>query len=237
MYDHLHIEDLHNALGNKREISFNDLFFFYRGYSPNIPVPTVKQRIHSLIEKGLIHKTGYGRYRFGGKPTFLPNVYTETQKIARLMDHRFPYVDYCQWDLAVANIFSQHLLNIQLLFVDVERDATESVYREIRDRYHNTVLYRNLSEELPYYDGCIVVRNIVSDAPIVDVDGLPMASIEKILVDFAIDRLFPFHNHELYSIYENALSSYAVNINRLLRYAGRRGRRDTIEDILNEIDY
>lgn len=237
MYDNLHIDELYNALGNRIEVSFQDVDDFYRWYSPDIPISTVKGRIRALIDKGILRRTGYGRYRFGEKTEFLPNVYRKTQEIARTMHRRFPYVDYCQWDLDAANAFAQHLLNIQLFFVDVERDATDAVYREIRDRYRNTVLYRNISEELPYYDGCIVVRNLVSDAPIVVVYGLPMAPIEKILVDFALDSLFPFQNIELYHIFENALSSYTVNINRMLRYAGRRGRRDTIEDILNEIDY
>ena len=237
MYDNLHVEEMRKALGDRHEITIRDIDDFYCRFSPDIPISTVRWRIHSLINKGILQRTGYGRYRFDEKERFVPQVYLKTEKIACILERGFPYVDYCQWDFAVANSFAQHLFNIQLFFVDVERDATEAVYREIRDRYRNTVLYRNLSEELPYYDGCIVVRNLVSDSPIVDVDGLPMASIEKILVDFALDRLFPFQNTELYHLYENALSSYAVNINRMLRYAGRRGRRDTIEDVLNKIDY
>jgi len=59
--------------------------------------------------------------------------------------------------------------------------------------------------------------------------------LEKILVDFAIDRLFPFQNTEIVEIYANATASYAVNTSRMLRYAGRRGRRNIIEEILDEI--
>ena len=74
------------------------------------------------------------------------------------------------------------------------------------------------------------------DAPTVKVFDLPMASLEKILVDFAIDRLFPFQDTEIVDIYANATASYAVNTSRMLRYAGRRGRRNIIEEILDEIN-
>ena len=129
------------------------------------------------------------------------------------------------------------LLNTQLFFVDVERDVVDAAYHEIGKTYRRTVLYRNLSEELPYYDGYIVVRNMALEAPTIDVEDMPMASLEKILVDFALDRIFPFSDTEIVDIYANATADYSVNTSRMLRYAGRRGRRDVIEEILDEINY
>ena len=157
--------------------------------------------------------------------------------VARIMRKQFPFADYCQWNFSAVNAFAHHLLNTELFFVDVERDAREAVYYAIRDKYPKTVLSSNLNEELAYYDGCIVVRNLITDAPVITVEDIPMASIEKILVDLALDTMFPFQNIEMLRIFENACSSYAVNISRMLRYAGRRGRRAVIEEILNEIDY
>ena len=75
------------------------------------------------------------------------------------------------------------------------------------------------------------------DAPTVDVEEIPMASLEKILVDFVLDRAFPFSDSEIVDIYANATADYSVHTNRMLRYACRRGRRDVIEEILNEINY
>ena len=237
MYDNLHIEEMRNALGNKTEITIKDIDDFYCRYSPDIPFSTVKWRIHSLIDKGVLHRIGHGRYRFGEEKVFSPDIFRKTMDIARIMRKQFPFADYCQWNFSAVNAFVHHLLNTELFFVDVERDAREAVYYAIRDKYPKTVLSSNLNDELAYYDGCIVVRNLITDAPVITVEDIPMASIEKILVDLALDAMFPFQNIEMLRIFENACSSYAVNISRMLRYAGRRGRRAVIEEILNEIDY
>ena len=236
MYDTLHIEELHKTLGNSTKIPSYDIMGFYRSFSPNMPISTIRWKIHSLVDKGIIYPIGRGIYKFGKKNTFEPHIYHKTEVIADVMRRRFPFAKYCQWDLSVANTFVHHLLNIQLYFVDVERDAADAAYHEIRDIYRHTVLYRNLSEELPYYDGYIVVRNMAIDAPTIKVSDMPMASLEKILVDFAIDRMFPFQDTEVAEIYENAFASYAVNTSRMLRYAGRKGRRNTVEKIMDVIN-
>ena len=153
------------------------------------------------------------------------------------MHRRLPFAKYCQWDLRVANAFSTYLLNTQLFFVDVERDVVDAAYHELLKTYRRTVLYRNLSEDLPYYDGYIVVRNMSLEAPTIEVEDMPLASLEKILVDFALDRIFPFSDTEIVDIYANATADYSVNTSRMLRYAGRRGRRDVIEEILDEINH
>ena len=211
MYDTLHIDELCNTLGYRSQISSKDIADFYRSYSPDMPISTIRWKIHSLVDKGIIYPIGRGVYQW------------------------LPFASYCQWDLSLSNAFVHPLIYTQLFFVDVERDAAEAAYYEIRAAYRRTVLYRNTSEELPYYDGYIVVRNMAIGAPTIKVSDLPMASLEKILVDFAIDRLFPFQNTEIVEIYANATASYAVNTSRMLRYAGRRGRRNIIEEILDEI--
>lgn len=237
MYDTLHIDELYNALGDRMQMTSNEIANFYRNYSPNIPISTIRWKIHSLVNKGVIYSIGRGLYRFGRKPLFKPNIYKRTEGIADIMRRRLPFAKYCQWDLHVANAFSTYLLNTQLYFVDVERDVVDAACHEILKKYRRTIFYRNLSEELPYYDGYIVVRNMALDAPTVDVEEFPMASLEKILVDFALDRIFPFSDTEIIDIYANATADYSVNANRMLRYAGRRGHRDVIEEILNEINY
>lgn len=153
MYDTLHIDELYNTLGDRAQLTSNEIANFYRSYSPDIPISTIRWKIHSLVNKGVIYSIGRGLYRFGRKPIFKPNIYTRTEVIADIMQRRLPFAKYCQWDLHVANAFSPFLINTQLFFVDVERDVVDAAYHEIGKTYRRTVLYRNLSEELPYYDG------------------------------------------------------------------------------------
>ena len=98
MYDNLHIEEMRNALGNKTEITIRDIDDFYCSFSPDIPFSTVKWRIHSLIDKGILHRIGHGRYRFGEEKIFFPDIFRKTMDIARIMRKQFPFADYCQWN-------------------------------------------------------------------------------------------------------------------------------------------
>ena len=67
MYDTLHIEELYNALGNSIQLSSYDIADFYHTYSPNMPISTIRWKIHSLVDKGIIYPVGRGLYQFGRK--------------------------------------------------------------------------------------------------------------------------------------------------------------------------
>ena len=236
MTDKLHIEELRNTLKENAETSIQEIAEFYRKFTPEIPISTIRWRIHTLVDRGILRNVGRGRYMLGKKNTFAPNVYHRTEVVADMMRKEFPLVAYCQWDMAFVNAFAQHLMNYQVYFVDVERDAAEAVYYGIRKRFHRTYLLRNINEELKEYNDCIIVRNLTTGAPTVDVEGKRMASLEKILVDLAVDKIFPFQNAEIYHIFENALEAYDINTSKMLRYAARRGRRKEIETIIDGIE-
>ena len=236
MQDNLHIEELLINLKYKTVLSVDDIVDFYREYNPNTPISTIRWRIHSLVDRGVLHSVGRGLYMFGAKKGFVPEIYRKTEAIAGIMRKRLPFAEYCQWDYAVHNAFSMHLSSFQIYFVDVEREATEAAYYEIKERYPKTIMQRHLAEDLPSYDGFVVVRNMVSSAPIVCNGDFRMASLEKILVDFTLDRVFTFPDSELYTMYGNAFEAYSINRTRMLRYAERRGRRNVVEHIINETE-
>ena len=96
---------MRNALGNKTEITIRDIDDFYCSFSPDIPFSTVKWRIHSLIDKGILHRIGHGRYRFGEEKIFFPDIFRKTMDIARIMRKQFPFADYCQWNFSAVNAF------------------------------------------------------------------------------------------------------------------------------------
>lgn len=59
----------------------------------------------------------------------------------------------------------------------------------------------------------------------------------KKLVDLCTDKEFiSFQGNEIYHIYENAFEAYTVNQQTMLRYAGRKSKREEIEKILKTIN-
>ena len=72
----------------------------------------------------------------------------------------------------------------------------------------------------------IIVRPLVKEAPIDIIDGCPVPTLEKMLVDAISDKeLQHLQGNELYTIYSNAFSDYEIKMPRLLRYAARRNRK------------
>lgn len=123
------------------------------------------------------------------------------------------------------------------LMIEIEKDAAESVFYFLKESYRN--VYLNPGEEVFYNyivakRESIIVNNLVSEAPTQAIYGVQTATLEKILVDiFCDDIIFSaYQGHEMNNIYTNALNSYTVSINKLLRYAQRRGRRKNIENYI-----
>ncbi len=81
----------------------------------------------------------------------------------------------------------------------------------------------------------IIVKTLVSEAPVRNIDGVCTVSIEKMLVDIYCDSiLFPAQQgSELIYIFKEALEKYTVNENRMLRYASRRGKKEKFDNFLN----
>ena len=81
------------------------------------------------------------------------------------------------------------------------------------------------------------VKNLVSEAPLQKVSDVPMPTLEKLLVDILRDAdFFCLPGSESEHIFENAFNLYAVNRNRLFRYAGRRKAKEEILSILENLN-
>ncbi|MFG6411727.1 MAG: hypothetical protein K1V92_12285, partial [Bacteroides acidifaciens] len=75
------------------------------------------------------------------------------------------------------------------------------------------------------------------EAPLQEVSGVPMPTLEKLLVDILRDTdFFYLQGSESDRIIENAFNLYAINRNRLFRYAGRRKVKDELSSILDNLN-
>jgi hypothetical protein len=71
-----------------------------------------------------------------------------------------------------------------------------------------------------------LVRPLVSEAPLQDVNGIITVSLEKLLVDVFSNAEFYFvRGMETEHIFNNAFSKYSVNTDKLMRYADRKKRK------------
>jgi hypothetical protein len=218
-------------------ITLSDMDAFYRETEPCIPKTTVNWRIHNLVRSGILQRTGKGLYRFGEMQVFTPDTDSRMKRIGRFLKKRFPFTRYCLWDLSSINRFSRHLINFNVLFVDVERDAVDAVYHALKEKFPKIMSINYLYDNLSEFDGAVFVRPLVSESPVRIVENIPVTTLEKMLVDLATDREFiSFQGNEIYTIFGTAFEKYTVNQNTLLRYASRKHKKEEMEKIITTIN-
>lgn len=220
----------------QKVVTNTDLLYMYREEEPTIPEVTVNWRIYHLVQKGVIQRIGRGKYHEGNARFFSPELSPKTIKVGKVIKKEFPYINYCVWELSVINNFSQHLINYNVTFLEVEREVIDSVYRTLKDMRYKVVRIKDITEDLSDYAGYVCVRALVTEAPVLKEKSGQAASLEKILVDLYCDKEFaPFQGNEIYQIYRNAFNDYTINESTALRYASRKERKAEIETIINSI--
>ena len=237
MSNNLDINRLTEQLSGKSILSVQDIHAFYKTGEPSIPITTVRWRIFALVQQGILQRIGHGKYSFGKAKHYMPEVNAQMKQIGQTINERFPFIKYCQWELSPVNAFAQHLINFNVLFVDVERDAMESVYYELKETESKVMLVQNLYDNISEFADNVIVRPLVTESPIAKIENVYVASLEKILVDLYSDKEFvSFQGNEIYHIFERAFEAYTINEQTMLRYAGRKTKREEIETILKTIN-
>jgi hypothetical protein len=234
---HSDINKMKERLGGKTIMMLNDIDAFYREKEPSIPKTTVNWRIYNLVQSGILQRTGKGLYQFGKMQVFTPEPNGKMKRIEQFLKRRFPFIQYCLWDLSYINYFSRHLINFNVLFVDVERDAVNAVYYALREKNQKALLINYLYDNLSEFNGSVFVRPLITESPVCKVGNIPMTTLEKMLVDLATDKEFiSFQGNEIYTIFETALEKYTVHQNTMLRYASRKHKKEEIEQIIETIN-
>ena len=226
------------AYTHNRKVVRKELMSWFKSNHPSISTRTVDSALLSLISVGALERQERGVMSVSGsRNTYLPNVDTEIKELHEYLKKQYPYLCFCIWRVTTLSAFMQHVPNIDILIVETEKIAVEAVYEELKGmRLNRKCLLKPNEKEYSLYgtgESCIIVRESRSEAPVIDVNGIPMASLEKILVDAQLLPELEFaRGAELYTIYENAAEMYHVNQKSMLRYASRRGKKAETEKLI-----
>ena len=208
---------------------------------PTLKRTTVNWRIYELARQGLLKRIGRGMYALGTANCFLPVLTKKQRNISARLKKQFPLITFCCWHTSVLKEFFQHLTVYDFLLVEAEREAIDAVFHFVKETQKNT--FKEPSREIIenfVLDGknAVIVKSLVSEAPLQDADASTLPTIEKILVDLVADSeiFFFLQGHELLNIFESALGKYTVNTDRLLRYAKRRNKKDELQKIFTQIN-
>lgn len=124
----------------------------------------------------------------------------------------------------------------EFYFVEVEEDSMLPVLyyiRDVKSDEFNVILESDFEIFERYYPinaPIVIIRKLISEAPLIQFNNIYTASLEKILVDLFLDvKLFEaYQGKEMEIIFNEAISKYVINQNRMIRYANRRGKKETL---------
>lgn len=123
------------------------------------------------------------------------------------------------------------------LIVEVPKSMCESVRQVLKQKFEDVALIRNAYLMLDDLHDFILVKPLISEAPLRNIDGIMVPSLEKILVDRDADKEYDsLKNEDIQREYQQAFELYPINISRLLRYAGRKGEKEETLKRVNQIN-
>lgn len=225
---------------SRRDFTRSELLESFRERNLSFSPATVASCLVTLTENGILRKVKRGLFALANarQLPFVSFFDSEMQDLETLIHANFPLIRSCVWNSEDIKRFSHYVANMDIIYVDVERDAVESVFSFLLNADLKRQIFLNpSSDDYSYYiygKPTIVVRPLVSEAPLIAyANDSNRIALEKLMVDVAIDDDFvSFQDYESLRFYRNIMDTSIINEAKLLRYASRRGCRDKIKDIL-----
>lgn len=199
------------------------------------PLTTVQWCLYDLRENNIIERVSRGIYRLSNKSQFQFVNNEQIVQINELVKQKFPFIRYCIWNGNSLTSLMHHIAINNTIYVEVERDAAESVFNTLKEIYDKVFINPDSALMERYIDlslNTIIVKALVSEAPLEKFESIPVPSFEKVLVDICFDLDFQYlAGSELHNIIDNA-RQYPLDKSRLLRYASRKNKRGQMQKLL-----
>lgn len=204
---------------------------------PELKQSTINVYLSRLKKEGVIKNPARGVYALKEKKAYSPIIDSNLKRLFNKVKKDYPFVDFCIWDTKWLNEFMRHQPFKFYTVLELDKDVTESVFYALKEQGKQVYiepdaetfnLYINISEDV------IILKHLISEAPLQEIDKITLPTLEKLLVDMTIDtKVYAAQQGEIEFIYANAFNKYEVNKNKMKRYAYRRNRENEIENLTN----
>ncbi len=218
MRTHAAIKEYEDLLARGGELTVGDFMVV----NPDLPSQTVYSRVRSLVRSGVLSRTGRGRYQAVHRPEYVVPVTEWMLEVNEYLNNQCVGIDHC---------IVQKGLN---LWVEVARSDIQAVFTSLTSEYGKVIRVKDFNRFPAPLEGYIVVGALVSEAPLTEISGCPVPSLEKDLVDSLCctgSKSIPESVD-----FQRALEVYPVNYDRMRRYASRRGVTDELDESISSVD-
>lgn len=187
---------------------------------------------------------GRGIYRWGETPAkilFAGKLSGAQRALYAKIKTKYPLAKFCIWPVRWLHEFMTHLPTVNWTLIEVEKELSESVFAFLREKRLDVYLNPDASimeHHIAYDRNAIIVRDLISQAPLIHAKEMASPTIEKVLVDLYVDKVVfdIYQGSELENIFSEACRKYKLNLSRLKRYATRRRAWDVVAKFLRKID-
>lgn len=125
------------------------------------------------------------------------------QKISHSFKSNFTGVTYNLWETRWLMEFTKHQAAVHMIILEADKGIIESIFYLLKDKGFKSVFLkpdRNLMEKYisEEYES-IIVKPMISRSPIQKINKIPVATLEKILVDLFCDTgiFYPYKGVEM----------------------------------------
>ncbi|GAP72979.1 hypothetical protein SAMD00024442_52_2 [Candidatus Symbiothrix dinenymphae] len=233
--------DIMRFAANNKQFTRKELINYLEKYQQLVSSNAVSMQLKRLLNKHALVRPKLGVYALPeqSKADFFITNTNDIKQISEQIKAQFPFIHYCVWSSKVVLPYMHHVPNLNFLLVDVERDASEAVFNMLHAaETPNRIFLMPTQTDFDRYvvgNEAIIVRTLVSEAPLQVYEKIPTPALEKILVDMVGDIEFSFlQGAEIHYVYTAIFERHKVNTNKLLRYATRHGRKQEVQQLLNE---
>ena len=197
---------------------------------------TARQYLSALSKEKILVRVGQGEYALPQKQVF---TYSPSEKVKSIYDElksELPFTDFCVYDGSIISSIQHHLSINNAIYVETNRDAVDSVFSRLREQQKDVFKQPDATFVADYIDlrePCIIVKPLVTESPLMEIEGIRVPTLEKLLVDTQKDADFDYlQGAESQYMFQMAFELYTINTQRLMRYAKRRGIGQEINELI-----
>lgn len=226
---------------NRESFRFADLLSYLNGMI-NISKVTLSWYLREMVKDNILFKLGRGIYtsRQHQSMCYTPRLREKAIKLGKLIAGAFPFIKVSFFDGQVLADFQHHISSNNLIYIEVEREAMESVFHWLKSKGYKAYLNPNkdfVYDNIDISKEAVIVKPLISESPLTEIRGISTPRIEKILVDLMCDDDMDYlHGSEWHYILDHVMNTYSVNRSTLLRYASRRNAKDKIGKALENLN-
>lgn len=123
------------------------------------------------------------------------------------------------------------------LIVEVPKGKCDVVRSVLKQKYQDVALIKNAYPMIDDLHDFILVKPMITESPVIFTEGVSVPELEKLLVDQDSDKEYAsLDDAFIQKEFQRAFELYPVNTSRLLRYAGRKGKKEEIQSRIGRID-